>query len=424
MSVNNSQTHATPFQIFCWCLFDWGHSAFPIIMTTFIFSNYFIRSVAHSITFGTVCWAWTIALAGVLIAILSPLVGAIGDFAGRSKPWLFAMTTLCVSASALLWFTQPNSGWLIWAIVFIVIANIGYELAQIFYNTIMVHIAPQHKLGRISGWGWGLGYVGGLICLGVALICVHLLPDHNLINVRSTSLLTAIWFALFAVPLFIFTPDRVTIKLPIRQACRRGLTELWQTLLTARQHKGLILFLIAHLLYIDGLNTLFTVGGTFAGGTFHMSFSKILIFAITLNASAGIGAALFAWVDDLLGAKLTITISLIGLIITGTGMLLTHSLAWFWSFGLILGLFVGPTQAASRSYMARIAPAELLTQMFGLYNFSGRISSFIGPFLFGLLTELFQSQRAGMTSILIMIIPGLLLLLFVPNVKHRRQPIQ
>lgn len=420
ITATDKQGTATSWQIFCWCLFDWAHSAFPIIIITFVFSNYFIRSVAHSVTTGTAYWAWAIGTAGVFIALLSPICGTIADYTGHRKRWLAILSLICIIATALLWFVQADSKWIIWALVFVTISQTSFELIQIFYNAIMVDIAPKDKIGRISGWGWGLGYIGGIVCLAIALVVfVNILPKSADINVRSTTLLVAIWFAIFALPLLIFTPEYSSKKMAISDACRKGLSELWQTITHAKQYKGILLFLIAHLIYIDGLNTLFAVGGTFAGGTFNMSFSQILIFAITLNISAGIGAISFAWLDDYLGSKLTIALSIVGLILSVSLILFAYSLTWFWLFSFALGLFVGPTQAASRSYMAHISPQNLLTQMFGLYNFSGRISSFIGPFIFGILTEAFHSQRAGMSSVVVMMIVGLTLLIAAPNAKAK-----
>ncbi|MEM9242551.1 MAG: MFS transporter [Pseudomonadota bacterium] len=417
----NQKFKATPFQIFCWCVFDWAHSPFFSVIITFVFSNYFVRAVAPSVTTGTMYWGWAIGIGGVLTALLSPVIGAIADYTGSRKIWLSGFCAVATISTALLWFTYPHTHWILWGLTFVVIAQICFELAQLFYNAIMAAITPSAWMGRVSGWGWGLGYIGGIFCLVIALfVCIKMLPHENSANVRSVALLVAAWFLIFSLPLMIFTPDRqLQASMPILKACRNGLGELWTTFQHARHYQGILLFLLAHLIYTDGLNTLFSVGGTFAGGTFNMSFERILLFAITLNVTAGIGAMLFAWVDDYISSKFTIIVSLIGLIVCGMAILFTYDVLWFWIFSCVLGIFVGPTQAASRSYMAHISPPNLYNQMFGLYNFSGKISSFSGPFIFAILTGMFHSQRAGMSSIVILLVVGLLILFFaVPNAKR------
>lgn len=405
--------------LFSWCLFDWAHSAFPTVIITFVFSTYFTQAVAGSTIKGTAYWGWTMGISGIIVALLSPVFGSIADYTGRRKPWLAIFTLGTIIFTALLCYTRPSIHWLWWALIIVGAANACYEFTQIFYNAMMVSITPKAMLGRISGWGWGLGYFGGLLCLALALLLVTtsgLFPTHHAINVRMTTILVAIWFFVFAIPLFVFTPDKKPISFKLLFATKKGLAELWETLCQVRRYSNIFLFLIARLIYTDGLNTLFIFGGIFAAGSFHMNYTQILIFAILLNLTAGLGAMLFAWIDDWIGAKNTILITLVGLMISGIVVLLIHSIMWFWIMAAILGIFVGPIQSASRSYMARIAPPRLTNQMFGIYQLSGRITAFIGPILVSTFTVVFNNQRGGMAVIFAMVLIGFILLLFVK--KH------
>jgi MFS transporter, UMF1 family len=415
MKINKPLMPVNVRGLVSWCLFDWAHSAFPTVIITFIFSTYFIREVAHSTIHGTAYWGWAIGASGIVVALFSPIFGSIADYTGRRKLWLATFTLGTIIFTALLYFTRPSTHWIWWALIIVGIANACYEFTQIFYNAIMTNIVPSSMLGRVSGWGWGVGYLGGLVCLSIALLIFVMsgwFTSHHSINVRIPTLLVAVWFFVFSIPLFLYTPDNQRSSYSFLFAVKKGLVELFRTLKQIRHYSPIFLFLIARLIYTDGLNTLFAFGGIFAAGTFHMDYMQILVFAIVLNVTAGLGALLFAWIDDWIGAKHTILISLIGLMISGFIILTLHSIGWFWVMSAVLGIFVGPVQAASRSYMARIAPPQLINQMFGIYQLSGRVTAFLGPILVSTLTIIFNNQRAGMAVIFVMVFIGFLMLLF------------
>ncbi len=410
----------TKFGIFCWALFNWAHNAFPTIIITFIFSTYFIREIADNKIQGTADWGWTICASGIAVAILAPFLGSISDHTGSRKPWVAFFMLVSVFFTAMLWFATPSKDNIIMALIFVAIANGAYEFTQIFYNSMMVSIAPADKIGRISGWGWGMGYFGGLASLMITLgvfIDSAWFSATNAVNVRATTLFVAAWFILFSIPLFLYTPDIKQKHIGALKACKQGLQELWSTAKQIHHYRNIFLFLLAHLLYTDGLNTIFVFAGVFAAGAFNMSYSQILIFGIVLNITAGIGACLFAFVDDKCGPKMTVLISLVAIIVFGTVAVSVTDVTWFWVAGSLLGIFVGPTQAASRSYMARTAPPHLVNQMFGIYQLSGNITAFIGPILVASFTEAFRSQRIGLASTLGLMFMGLILLLFVPKAK-------
>jgi UMF1 family MFS transporter len=241
------------------------------------------------------------------------------------------------------------------------------------------------------------------------------LPRADSEHVRATFVLVAVWYAVFALPLFLFTPDAGGQSKPLRRAAKDGLKQLRDSIRQARAYTPILRFLLARMLFIDGLATIFAFGGVYAAGTFGMNEEQVLLFGIALNVTAGIGAAAFAWIDDQFGSKRTILISLVGLIIPGTLLLLVESSTLFWLFGMLLGVFVGPVQAAGRSYLARTAPLHLRNQMFGLFAFSGKATAFIGPFLVAWITAWYGSQRAGMSVIVLLLLGGFLLMLSVPE---------
>ena len=411
--------------VFSWCLYDWANSAFSSVVTTFIFATYFTEAVAGSSTSGTAQWGRTLGVCGLLIAILSPIFGAVGDRGGRRKPWLAVFTLLCVIGTSLLWFIGPSPGHALWALILFAAATLGFEFATVFYNAMLPDIASENYLGRVSGWGWGLGYLGGLLCLVIALLVFVQaeqppfgLDRPSSEHIRATNLLVAAWYALFSLPLFLWTADRPSQGRTLRAAVQEGLRTLAGTLRNVRRYRGVVRFLVAHMVYADGLVTLFAFGGIYAAGTFGMDFSEVIRFGIALNVTAGIGAALFAWVDDRAGSKPTILIALACLVGLGAGGVLAESKQTFWLFGVAMGVFVGPAQAASRSLMARLAPRDLQAEMFGLFALSGKATTFLGPLLLGTVTETFQSQRAGMATVLCFFLAGLLLLLPVQEPRR------
>jgi UMF1 family MFS transporter len=408
-----------------WCLFDWANSAFPTIVTTFLFSAYFTDYVAGSHAAGQSLWSLANGLAALAVALVSPVLGAIADQGGRRKPWLFVLSLVSVAATAALWFVRPDASMVVYALVVAGIATLGFELGFTFYNAMLPDLAPPGYLGRLSGWGWGIGYAGGLASLGISLV-VFVRPDPSPFgldraaaeHVRIVMPFAALWFAAFALPLFLWTPDRPASQRPLGTIVRGGLAELAATLRQIRRYRTIVRFLIAKMIYMDGLNTLFVVGGTFAAGVIGMSVAEVLLFGILLNVAAGAGAFAFAWVDDWLGAKPTILIALAALVLLGGAALFVDDKLWFYALATALGVFLGPAQSASRSLMARLAPPAQRTEFFGLYNLAGKVTAPAGPLLVGAVTWLFDSQRAGMAVILPFFLLGALLLLAV---KEPRQ---
>jgi len=396
-----------------WLLYDWAFSPFHSVITTFVFSTYFVKGVAANPTSGTADWAKMEALTGLSIALLSPLLGAIADQGGARKGWILALTLICSAATLSLWFVQPAPSFGLLALILVALGTIGNEMSGVFYNAMLPDLAPPSHYGRLSGWGWGIGYFGGLGCLILCLLIIESEPPLFGLNstlaepVRFCTLITGLWTILFALPLLLWTPDRPRTGVAPRLAMAQGLTALWQSLRRLPQRPTLLRFLLARLCYVDGLNTLFAFGGIFAAGTFGLSSDEVILFGISLNVTAGLGAVLFGSIDDRIGPKRTILISVSAIMLISIALLLVEGKLWFWVLGLGLGVFLGPAQAAGRSFMARLAPPEERAEMFGLFALSGKVTAFLGPAALAWATASTGSQRAGMATIVLFMALGL-----------------
>ena len=288
-----------------WALYDWANSAFPTVVSTFVITAYFVRGIAPDPATGQAQWGWMQALAGLAIALLSPVLGAVADAGGRRRRMLGLCTGLVVLATAGIWFARSDPAWTLWALACVGIATVAFELATVFYNAMLPDVAPPARIGRVSCLAWGLGYAGGLACLGVALFGL-VRPDPAPFGldradaepVRATALLTAAWIAAFGWPVLLALPDPPGPKPRWAAAARTGLAGIGAVLRGLPRHPTLARFLLARLFYTDGLNTLFAFGAIYAAGVFGMGFEEILAFGIALNVAAGLGAAGFGLVED------------------------------------------------------------------------------------------------------------------------------
>ena len=405
-----------------WAFYDWANSAFPTVIITFVFAAYFTKAVGADPVSATGDWGMAMALSALAVAIMGPVLGAVGDLGGRRKPWLLFFTYACAIATALLWFVEPDPAWALYALVLVGFANFAFEMGVVFYNSMLPSLADKKIMGRVSGWAWGFGYVGGLSCLALVLVAlvqtdspIFGISKENALNIRASVLLVAIWIVIFSLPIFLFTPDKKPGALGIAASVKSGMTTLFVTLKNIKKHSAIAKYLFARMIYTDGINTLFAFGGIYAAGTFGMALSELIMVGIAINVTAGIGAAVFGWVDDWIGPKKTILIAIAGLLIFCVALVVVEGKTFFWIFAVPLGIFVGPIQAASRTYMANLVPQNMETEMFGLYALSGKATSFLGPALLGWFTVMFDSQRAGMSTIIMFLVIGALLLLPLPD---------
>ncbi|MBV8096110.1 MAG: MFS transporter [Acetobacteraceae bacterium] len=403
-------------RVLAWCLYDWAYSAFNTVITSFVFATYFVRAVASTPASGAAQWAAAQAIAGLIIAALAAPLGAVADMGGRRRAMLVLFTIAMAGCTASLWFVRPLAQDVPRALILVASATIAFEIATVFYNAQLPEIAAPARLGRISGLAWGFGYAGGLCCLALCLLLL-ITPNPPLFGldpaqaepVRACAVLAGLWILAFAAPLLL-QADPASMRLPWGRSIRAGLAGLYRSLESLRGNHRLGRFLLARMLYTDGLTTLFAFGAIYAAGVMGMDAKGVLQLGIALNISAGIGAAGFAWIEDRIGHRATILICLFCTIILSALVLLAKSPVLFWMFALPLGVFVGPAQAASRSLMAQLAPAGERNAQFGLYALSGRVTGFAGPLALGAVTAATNSQRAGMLVILVLLAAGAALL--------------
>jgi len=401
-----------------WAFYDFANSAFTTLIVTFVYSTYFTQSIASDPIHGTALWSRGVTLSALVVALTSPLLGALADRGGYRKALLFLSTTVCVGATAALYTVLP--GQVVAALSWFIVANIAFETANVFYNAFLPDIAPADKIGRISGFGWGLGYVGGLLALVLALVG-FVQPEVPWFgfskeggeSIRATCLLVAVWYAVLCLPIFLWVKEDKSRVSRAGRVLGDSLRQLANTFREIRKYRQIVRFLVARLVYNDGLITVFSFGGIYAAATFGFTMTEVMVFGIVLNVSAGLGAFVFGFLDDRFGGKRTIRVTLVGLVFATTLGVFAPDRVWFWVAGVAVGIFVGPNQSASRSLMARFVPPEAENEFFGFFAFSGKLTAFAGPMLLGVLTEGFGSQRAGMAGVLVMFVVGLGLLALV-----------
>lgn len=418
--------------VWAWALYDFGNSAFTTLVVTFIYGTYFTKAMvpqgseAATTAAGTALWSTGITVTALIVALASPITGALADQGGLRKRLLAVCTAVTVIATALL--TQFGPGEALAAIAVFVVANIAFELSGTFYNAFLPDLATQDTIGRVSGFGWGLGYVGGLLCMGLALVGFVGLSDtaplwygltrENGFNIRATNLLVAAWMAVFTLPLFVYVTDRSAHAMPpVGTLVRSTFRQLGATFHSIRRYRQTVRFLVARLFFNDALTTIFSFGGIYAAGTLGFSFTEIMYFGIALNLAAGIGGFVFGYVDDRIGGTKMVLVSIVALTIASAFALMAQTKGQLWAAGIVIGLFAGPNQAASRSLIGRFVPEGKANEFFGFFNFSGKATSFLGPFILGLLTSATHSQRWGLSVVVVFFVVGGLLLLRVDEAE-------
>ena len=410
--------------IFAWATFDFANSAFTTLVVTFIYSTYFSSaSFSGDTTRGGVLWSRAVLITALIVALLSPYLGAIADRGGLRKRFLMTTTAICVLATAALFLPEP--GQLTLALCIFVVANVAFELGNVFYNAFLPDIAPREMIGRVSGYGWSLGYAGGLICMAVALV-LFVQPStpvfgfsHDLgENVRATNLLVAAWFLVFSLPLFFFVKEEKhhTVE-GIGKIIRSANAQFVSTFQEVRRYRQMFRLLLARLIYNDGLVTIFAFGGIYANSEFGFSFEEVLIFGIVINVCAGLGALLFGFVDDRIGGKRTVLFSLVGLTAAAIIAVLAQTRLMFWVAAVMIGILVGPNQSASRSLMGRFVPDTRENEFYGFFAFSGKFTSFLGPLLLGIILGATDSYRLGIGSVIFFFVVGAALLLRVDEAE-------
>jgi UMF1 family MFS transporter len=434
--------------VVAWAFWDWGGASFNAVITTFVFtvyltSTYFVspalttaanaetdpagaahKAVDAGVAMLTSSLGYGLAAAGIIVALLAPVLGQRTDASGRRKLWLAINTGVVILSMVLMFFVQGDPAFFLLGVLLVSVGTVFFEIATVNYNALLIQVSTPRTVGKVSGLGWGSGYLGGIVLLLFVLLGLVGLTAGNDgffgvtheggLNIRVIALICAAWMLVFSLPILFKVPE-------IAKDERRERVGFFQSYVVLvrdvrilwKESRNTVLFLISSALFRDGLVGVFTFGGILAKGTFGFSTSQVIIFAIAANVVAGVSTLISGLFDDKFGPKPVILFSLIGLIIAGTGIFFAHDggQGAFWIGGLVLSLFVGPAQSASRTFLARVTPAGREGEVFGLYATTGRAVSFLAPVLFALFISIFGAQYWGILGIVVVLAIGLVLLI-------------
>ena len=414
--------------IFSWSLYDFANQPFTTITITFIYSTFFASTIfLGSEEAGVAAWGKAITISSLIVAFLSPIMGVIADRGGYRKLFLIFWTWVCILFSFLLYFPLPGD--VFKALLFFCIANIGFEMGGVFLNAYLPEIAPKNKIGRISGYGWSFGYVGGLLALSACFIFLvfpespinpltgSVLNKNSFEHIRIINVIIAIWLAIFSIPTFLFVKSNKKKSKEKDALISESFFEFKKTFLEIKKYKEILKFLFARIIYNDALITVIAFGGPYAYTQFGFDMDtngKLMIFAIVLNVFAGVGAFLFGFLDDYIGGKKTIQLTnfgfVIALIIAFLAPILKNGEIYFWISGILIGVFMGPNQAASRSLMGRLIPENKENEFYGFFAFSGKATAFLGPLLFTIVISYTDSMRLSLLMLAFLFLIGMILL--------------
>ncbi len=405
-------------EIFGWAMFDFANSSYTTVIITAIFNVYFVNTiVGDESNSGDFLWAIALSLSYFLVALLAPIIGAIADYSSQRKRFLFYSYLVCVIFTFLLIFT--GKGTLTLAIIFLVLSNAGFAFSENLVSSFLPEIATKENMGRISGYGWGLGYFGGIFSLVGSLFLLNVFKD-TWFEVRSTFAFTAIFFAVSAIPTFIWLRERTLAKPKVKgllNYAKIGYQRLGKTFAHIRQFQELIKLLFAFFLYYAGLATVISYAAIYAKKTFRFSDESIILLLIISNSTAALGAILFGFIQDRIGAKKTLVSTLILWILVITGIYFTNSKSAFWVLTSMAGLGIGSTQSATRAMVGLFSPKTKSAEFFGFWGFFGKLSAILGIGAFGLLSLITDSQKLAMLSTITLFVLGFLLLMPVNEAK-------
>lgn len=416
-------------RVWAWALWDWAEQPFPTLFQTFIFANYIVSESFGDPDENTQKLSVAGLIAGLLVAVISPVFGRRSDEAGKRKFWLLANSLGLIVIMAAAYFVAPSPEFLIFGLVLYALGSVIQESAFINYYAMLKQVSTPKNIGKISGLAWGFGYVGGILLLVISLAGFYLpetpwlgITKDHAENIRVLFLFSAIWMAVFTVPLMLFVPEIAATGKTKGESIWSSYTKLWAQLKSLRaQAPETLKFLIASAVYRDGLAGVFSFGAILGTVAFGFSFTEVMIFGIAANIVAGIGAALGGLLDEKLGTKNTIVGSLVGLLIAGLAVFVFADAGQitYWIGGLALCLFVGPAQASSRTFVARFTPAGREGEVFGLYQTTGRAASFMAPGAWWIATSVAAALGAtgtaiyGVLGLMVVLGAGLWLLLRV-----------
>ncbi|MDI6804267.1 MAG: MFS transporter [Bacteroidota bacterium] len=402
-------------QIFVWALFDFANTAFYVLILTVGYPLFFKEIINQGGKDGDFLWGLAFSISMLIVAIISPILGAVADYGAGKKRFLFIFTLLCILATSGLFFTAEST--VLLGILLLILANIGFEAGLVFYDSFLPEITTQRSYGRVSGYGFAMGYIGSLFTLLIAFpFYIKGFVPENIFNVQISFLIAAGFFFIFSIPLFLFLKEKnrtASLKLNFVGI---GYKRVKSTFKEFNKYKNIGKFLLSYFIYIDAINTIIIFSSIFARETLHFEISEIIIFFAIVQTSAIIGSILFGILSDHFGQKRTLSLTLILWLIIVVIAYFVTSKGLFYFVGILAGLALGSSQSTSRSLMSKITPFEKKTEFFGFYSFFGKASAIIGPLLFGFISSLLD-QRIAIISVGVLMLVGLILLQRVDEEK-------
>ncbi len=442
---------------YAWVGFEWARNPYVILITIYIFAPYFSSQVVGDPVRGQAIWGNINGIGGAIIALLGPVLGAIADTGGRRKPWIGCFVALMAVATYAMWFALPGNGGIgiLGAAAMVIVANVAFEFSAVFHNSMLPYVAPTKRVAFLSGMGLALGNLSSLMILIFMLFAFMLpglvgwsfLPSQALFgldvtaheNSRIAGPIAAVWLVVFAIPLFLFTPDVAATGASAKDAVRDGIRNVVRTIRELKGYRNVATYLVARMFYNDGKTAVLIFGGVYAAGVFGWGALTLTIYGVVLSIFAVAGGFVGGWLDDKFGSRNAILVSIGG---TALGVVLAVSITphevffvpynaadstplWSLPFFqtvpevlyvlvvILVAIFITAAYANSRTMLARIAPPEKMSEFFGLYALSGTATAFLGPLLVGVATSVFESQRVGFSSVLLLLVGGMVIMLFV-----------
>lgn len=425
------------FRVFIWTLFDFANTSYSIVVVTFLYAVYFKQTVVGGRAVGDLYWSIGTSVSMLITALISPVLGAIADYSAGKKRFLLFFTLACIISTSLLYFV--NKGDIFLGLTLFIVANVGFEAGLVFYDSFLPEITAPKNFGRVSGYGFAMGYLGSLTTLAL----VYPFIKSNMI--KETFPLSALVFFIFAIPLFIFIKDNRKNVARDQSFVRIGITRVFSTISHLKNYKNLSLFLLAFFFYIEGVNTVIYFSGNYASTTLHFTLEELIIFFLIVQTTAILGSLVFGFFADSFGQKRALVISLIIWVFTILFAFVTSnkddfviqhlskylnydaektSRMSFYLVGLLAGSVMGATQSTSRSLMSRLTPFDRKTEFFGFYSLFGKSSAILGPLVFGYVSYITGEQRFAILTICIFFVIGLGVLSFVEDKNEYEEKLE
>lgn len=394
--------------IISWSLFDFANSSYSAVIASVVFPVYYANTIVGNETGqGDLWWGRAISVSMAIVALSSPFLGGIADYGGLRKRFLFIYTALSVTAIAFLSILEKDM--VIEGFALVILANLGMEGGLVFYNSFLPIIAPQQYHGRVSSWGYGIGYAGSILSLLLAL------PLVNAGKFDTTWLMVAGFFIIFSIPAFLFLPEYTKRESSVIHAGLKGLSYTLKSLKEIWIKKGPRRFLISYLIYEDGVNTVIVFSSIFAATTLGFRPEGLIALYLTVQVTALLGAFIMARPTDIWGPKKVVLLSLSMWTLVTALAFFVQTKAQFWILATLAGLGLGTVQAASRAFYSRFVPEEKEASYFGIYSLVGKSSAIIGPLVFGHISAIFGNQRPAVLSVLSFFLVGMIILKAVPD---------